>query len=74
MAVFHTTSSLLAYEKGADGAFAQLQLTDKKDPLNIANMSSKHLKICSQRQAVEILFVFLPCVFFPAPLRLPCKH
>lgn len=29
-------------------------------------MSTKHLKIRSQRQTVEIHFVFLPCVFFPS--------
>lgn len=48
-------------ERGQIGSLQKCNLQIlKNEGWNTANMSTKHLKIRSQRQTVEIHFVFLP--------------
>lgn len=61
--ISHANSSPLAYEQRADEVFATY-----KKRLNIANMSTKHLKIHSQRQTEEIHLLFSSVCFFFLPM------
>lgn len=67
MALFHTSSSLLAYGKRADGVFAELQLADEKKK-GIQQTRAPNNTLLETNSRDSLCFSSL-CFFFPCSVE-----